>query len=126
MAREIKFTVTLTLADDDPRDQAALVQQVDDAVSDGVDQWYAVAVEPVVPDQPAGMRKFVAEPNYVEQVFLELERQTPNAPEDWDDESVQEVANYLDANGWATEYLGELDTIYAMYDLTKWTRGNNS
>lgn len=71
----------------------------------------------------------VAEPNYVEQLFLALERVNPNdsATELWSDIAIQQLANYLDANGYAhglDEDLADVVTLYGMYDLLKFTNDN--
>ena len=45
------------------------------------------------------MDKFIARPNIVERVYLAVEANNPNEPEDLDAEAIQERANYVEANG---------------------------
>jgi len=136
MATTTKFTVTIELDENDDRDLAELTEQIDEAVSDRVDGWYSVDVELTEPIL-AGMHKFIAEPNYVERVYLAVEANNPNAPEDLDGESIQDLANYARAND-LIELHDDGDMIdklldpsspdclaYFMYDMIKWTRANN-
>lgn len=47
MTKTIKCTVTIVLTEDDDRDVATLIEQVDEAISDRVDGWLSVDVEHV-------------------------------------------------------------------------------
>jgi hypothetical protein len=82
------------------------------------------------------MDKFIARPNIVERVYLAVEANNPNEPEDLDAEAIQELANYVEANGLIEEYVdgASVDKLfdpdspdclaYFLYDLTKWTMQN--
>jgi hypothetical protein len=61
--------------------------------------------------------------NTFEDVKGELLRQNPNdnATEDWDNEVIEGLRQYLNANGYPV-HLG--DTMYFLYDLLKWTKYN--
>lgn len=80
--------------------------------------------------------RLVAEPNYVERIYLAVEANNPNAPEDLDGAALQDLANYAWANG-LIELHEDGDMVdqildpsspdclaYFLYDMMKWTRAN--
>jgi hypothetical protein len=82
------------------------------------------------------MDKFIARPNIVERVYLAVEANNPNEPEDLDAEAIQELANYVEAND-LIEVHDDGDMIdklfdpsspdclaYFLYDMIKWTMQN--
>ena len=72
------------------------------------------------------MNAHIAEPNYVEKVYRALEQANPNdqASEIWNDEAIQQLANYLDANDYDEVDLVTIPVLYSMYDLLKYTADN--
>lgn len=123
---KFKFTVELEFDEKDQIDTAVLTEQIDGAVSDRVDGWYSVEVEYVAPGD-----KFVAPADNVEVVRIALQNCNPNATDDpdfqenWDDEAIQELANYLATSGYIESDLRDMDELYFLYDMLKWTRANN-
>lgn len=61
---------------------------------------------------------------YVNQVGLALQQANPNdsADEVWDDAAIKDLAYYLSSRGYTEQDLGEVDNLYTLYDLLKWTR----
>lgn len=75
------------------------------------------------------MDKFVAEPEYVDQVRRTLEQASPNGdpdePEGFVEEAVQDLAAYLKVNGFEYSDMVDIDQqVYTWYDVIKWTREN--
>jgi hypothetical protein len=75
------------------------------------------------------MSRFIADPNYVEQVYRAIEMDNPNDPaEEMDLVAIAEVANYLQANDYEPFELVSQDKpigmAYFLYDAIKWTNAN--
>lgn len=83
------------------------------------------------------MEKYIADRNIFDQIKMAADLNNPNDPatEIWDDEAIQDLANYAHMNG-MVETDGIVDEIldpnnesclaYFLYDLLKWTRANNA
>jgi len=69
------------------------------------------------------MSRYIADPNYIEQVYLAIEADSPNeSAEEFDPVAVADLANYLAANDYEPFEL--VNQTYFLYDVIRWTNAN--
>jgi hypothetical protein len=124
---EVRFSDEIVMQADqlEPADRKAYLEdKIEDALEGGYYEHVAASLQVEV----KGPGNTFEERSYFEMVWQALEKANPNdsSTEEWVPEAIRDLAVYLKANDHSNQDVRNIDNLYEMYDMLKWTRANNA